>query len=87
MEDINRERNNDQFDIETFFLFLIFSVVLEFEIRALHLLNKHSDSLSHAPQPFFALVIFQIGSHAFCPGQHQMVIFLPVSPTYLELQV
>jgi hypothetical protein len=62
MEDINRERNNDQFDIETFFLFLIFSVVLEFEIRALHLPNKHSDSLSHAPQPFFALVIFQIGS-------------------------
>jgi hypothetical protein len=41
--------------------FFFFFLVLGFELRALCLLEPH-------PQPFFALVIFQIMSHIFAWG-------------------
>jgi hypothetical protein len=45
------------------FYFFFVMVVLGFELKASHLL-----SLSHVSSPYFALVIFQIGSHVFSPG-------------------
>jgi hypothetical protein len=41
-----------------------------FELRALHLLGRHSTTESHF-QPFFALVTFQVGSHVFRLGPNR----------------
>jgi hypothetical protein len=50
-------------------------MVLGFELRASCLLGRYSP-LEPQPQPFFALVIFQIGS-CDCVGQPQTTILLP----------
>jgi hypothetical protein len=44
----------------------IFLMVLECELRALHLLGRYSTTGATLPA-LFALVIFQIGFHAFWP--------------------
>jgi hypothetical protein len=46
-------------------MFLFSPLVLGLELRALHLLDRCSTTWT-IPQPIFALVIFQIGSSAFC---------------------
>jgi hypothetical protein len=43
------------------------TLVLEFELRASHLLGRCSTC--HAPPPFLALIIFQRGSHIFVQRQ------------------
>jgi hypothetical protein len=49
-----------------------------FELRALHLLGKHS-IISATPTTLFALVIFQIWSLAFCLNWTQKtLILLPI---------
>jgi hypothetical protein len=47
---------------------IIILVVLRFEVRALTLLGRYSKLLEPFIQYIFALVIFQKGSCAFCPG-------------------
>jgi hypothetical protein len=41
---------------------------LGFELRASHLLDRYSISFEPHPQLFFALVMFQVGSHIFDQG-------------------
>jgi hypothetical protein len=53
--------------------------VLEFELRASHLLGSYSFTWA-MPQPFFAWIDFQIGSHGFAQSQPQaIVIHLPLT--------
>jgi hypothetical protein len=52
-----------------FFLFLFFSVVLGFELKASDLLCRHSYYWSHAPSPF-CFSNFFIGSHVFAGDYH-----------------
>jgi hypothetical protein len=66
---------NEHVGIQNFcfwYLFIIF-VVLGFEFRALHLLDRHSYHLSYSTSPF--CVIFGIESH-FMPGLDWTVILL-----------
>jgi hypothetical protein len=45
-------------------------VALEFELRASHLLGRHSDGLSHSTSPFTVMFFVQIGSlKLFVPGR------------------
>jgi hypothetical protein len=60
----------------------VFLVVLGFELMASHLLGKCS-----IIQPFFALVIFQIGSHIFAQGRPQTDTLLSTPPEYLWLHL
>jgi hypothetical protein len=67
----------------------MFLAVLEFELRALGLLDKHSYHLSHTPQLFLLFYLyFQIGS-CFCPGQVSDLLFsylyLPHSWSYRHI--
>jgi hypothetical protein len=65
-------------------IFLIcYFVVLGFELRALYLLDRCNTREPHH-KSFFALVIFQIGSHVFCPGpasNHNLL------PTYASQRI
>jgi hypothetical protein len=42
--------------------------------------------LSCTPQPFLALVIFQVGLKLFAQGQTWTMILLPMPPAQMELQ-
>jgi hypothetical protein len=53
--------------VTLFFFFWVVVVVLGFELRASHLLGRFL-SLEPCPSPFFAVVIFHIGSHVFHLG-------------------
>jgi hypothetical protein len=60
-----------------------FLELLEFELRASHLLSRNSP-LGPYLQYFLALLIFQIGFHAFCPRNYLSTYAHP--PMYLQLQ-
>jgi hypothetical protein len=58
--------------MSTKFLFGLVFMALGFELTACCLLGSYATT----PSAHFALVVLQIGSWAFCPGQPQTIIFL-----------
>jgi hypothetical protein len=73
-------RKSNHFEIcQRILVFVFVFSVLKLKLRALKLLCRHSTTWATSP-PFFALVIFQAGSHLFfffLPRQACTVIFLP----------
>jgi hypothetical protein len=66
----------------SFLFFFSFLVAVGFEFRALYLLGKHALSHELCLQPFFALIIFQMGSCIF--AQLSLARHIPIKASYID---